>query len=211
MTPTASELANLSRLPDEALDLAPERLEAWLTGLPPAEQRLVPQLIRLDHGGVQSAAAVMPTEAAFKGIGRQGFMGLVALTKGELLCRSGKPVDGLQMVLDLEHFNHDENGTPDFDPFLIRTRAFIGLCALSLGKRVLALQKAKEARAGLAAQPKTARYFFEPLFEARTGSEQQGRVGRCFKETGVSRTSSSSPRICSRASWRCPVRGSIFV
>ena len=40
----ATDLATLSRLLDEALDLAPDKLEPWLAALPPDQQRLRPPL-----------------------------------------------------------------------------------------------------------------------------------------------------------------------
>ena len=40
----ATDLATLSRLLDEALDLAPDKLEHWLAALPPDQQRLRPPL-----------------------------------------------------------------------------------------------------------------------------------------------------------------------
>jgi hypothetical protein len=44
MPVSATDLAVLARLLDHALEVDPTRLDAWLRGLPHAEQRLVPRL-----------------------------------------------------------------------------------------------------------------------------------------------------------------------
>src|SRR5215471_4763535 len=51
MRPDAAELSELSRLLDEALELAPGQVEGWLAGLSEEKQRFVKQLRQMidDH------------------------------------------------------------------------------------------------------------------------------------------------------------------
>ena len=52
MSPSLADLSTLSRLLDEALDLEPAQLEAWLAALPEAHRHLLPQLREMlaEHG-----------------------------------------------------------------------------------------------------------------------------------------------------------------
>src|SRR5688572_12007193 len=81
--------------------------------------------------------------------------------RGEVRCASGEFVAGL---FDLSTSIHAlAASTGPNHPWLARTRAVTGLCALAHGKRTMAAELADASRKAFAAQPNVSPYFKEPL------------------------------------------------
>ncbi len=95
------------------------------------------------------------------------------MVRGEALCALKERAQGLarlQAVVDL----YAPDSAP-INPWIARTRAVAGLCALSAGRAVLARQMARQAHAALSAQPGVSPYFRAPLVQLeRALSERRG-------------------------------------
>ncbi len=77
MSPSLADLSTLSRLLDEALDLEPAQVEAWLAALPEAHRHLLPQLREMlsehlspGHAGFMSAGAKLAGGAVDETVAR---------------------------------------------------------------------------------------------------------------------------------------------
>jgi tetratricopeptide (TPR) repeat protein len=124
-----------------------ERTEALIDG---ARARLL-----LQSGDPLSALQALPDEPM------TAFTDGYRRIRGESLCVSGRPEEGLQTLLSVIEFFAPIRY--EYDPVLARDRAVAGLCALAARKRPLAETLASLSREALRAQPGVSSYFKEPL------------------------------------------------
>jgi hypothetical protein len=80
---------------------------------------------------------------------------------GEILCASGDPTHGLELMLGSIAIVSRSVGQNH--PDLAKMRADAGLCALSIGARPRAEEMADLARRAFQAQPNVSPWFKEPL------------------------------------------------
>jgi eukaryotic-like serine/threonine-protein kinase len=80
---------------------------------------------------------------------------------GEAECAAGRSMEGLPLLLKV--IASFEPRVSANDPYLARTRAVSGQCALAAGQRKVAVQLAQQAREAFIAQPGVSPYFKHPL------------------------------------------------
>jgi len=80
---------------------------------------------------------------------------------GEILCADGRPREGLTLLQQ----NTEQFGPLSYrnDPDQARRRSLLGLCALAVGDRALALRSARIARQVFIEEPLIGEYFERPL------------------------------------------------
>jgi tetratricopeptide (TPR) repeat protein len=119
--------------------------------------------IRLDQGDVDGATKAMPGPELEGRISNYIAMMYVIPLRAELLCRSGREKEGLQLFRAYVAQVPDVLHMPDFDPDYIRERAAFGMCALSAHDRALAVEIARAVRAALDTQPDIGSYYAKTL------------------------------------------------
>jgi hypothetical protein len=120
------------------------------------EVALVRYAVLVERGQASAALATLPGESAFAVLA-----GADEGRHGEALCAAGRSADGL---VSLQAFLASQGARRSpASPFLARTRAVAGLCAMSLGDAKLASALARQARSALAVQPRVSPYFRQPL------------------------------------------------
>lgn len=150
-----------------------QEAEAFLGGAPKFEsgqgtiyetERVIPETqsrVRMNAGDVERARALLPdSERHLKYADSSRTFSFYEL-RGEIRCASGDHAAGLsdlQRSIDSQMVTSGPN-----HPWLARTRAVAGLCALARGQRKLAKEFAGVSRQAFVAQPNVSPYFKEPL------------------------------------------------
>jgi hypothetical protein len=113
----------------------------------------------LDAGDPKSALRLLPKTQAQMTTFSDGQQRI----RGEAMCTSGSPAEGLATLLSVIEFYAPDRY--EFDAVIARDRAVAGLCALAMGRAKDARQLATQARAAFVAQPNVSPYFKAALLE----------------------------------------------
>ena len=116
--------------------------------------------VHMNAGDAERARTVLP-HSGMDGYVDSSILNSYYGLRGEVRCASGEYVSGLFDLSTSIHALVASTG-PDH-PWLARTRAVAGLCALAHGKRTMAAELADASRKAFAAQPNVSPYFKEPL------------------------------------------------
>ena len=150
-----------------------QEAEAFLGGAPKFEtgqgtiyetERVIPETLsrlRMNAGDVERARALLPDSERHPKYADNSRVFSFYELRGEIRCASGDHAAGLsdlQRSIDSQMVTSGPN-----HPWLARTRAVAGLCALAQGNRKMAEELAKESRQAFIAQPAVSPYFKEPL------------------------------------------------
>jgi len=150
-----------------------EEAEAFLGGAPKLEaaqqtvydtERVIPETlsrVRMNAGDVERARALLPASERHPKYADSSRIFSFYELRGEIRCASGEYAAGLS---DLERSIDSQMviSGPNH-PWLGRTRAVAGLCALKQGQRKNAEKLAGASRQAFVAQPNVSAYFKEPL------------------------------------------------
>jgi hypothetical protein len=131
------------------------------------EVELVRAAVRLDQGDAATALASLPPDSALARLpGADGGL------RGEALCAAGRAAEGLTALS--QYLAAEGAWLSPSSPFLARTRAMQGLCALAAGNVLQAEALARQSRRAFQMQTTASAYFKQPL-ERLEGALAQAR------------------------------------
>jgi Tfp pilus assembly protein PilF len=150
-----------------------QEAEAFLGGAPKLEtgqqtiyatERVIPETlsrVRMNAGDVERARALLPAAERHPRYADSSRVFSFYELRGEIRCGSAEYAPGL---LDLRRsIDSQLTISGPNHPWLARTRAVAGLCALAQGQRKSAEELADASRQAFVAQPNVSPYFKEPL------------------------------------------------